>query len=630
MEKKDAVKTEVNDSTVNETVSCLPDIGKNKYGIRIPDGFEVNSMGLYYDNSGGKRNSVYICRPVQVKGLGVFNRKADESDPAMLLSFESFDGKRKLSFVVKLAEVQSRSNTAWLDRLSKRGLSIELDAFNAFRKFIIRTFNYEENRRNLCLFAAQPGWVEDYSAYVLPDRTYGGNDEYVSAIQNVNDEYSQKGTLDQWNNNAATYAEGNAPLEFALALAFGSVLMRPLGATTGTIFNLVGDSSGGKTAAQRLANSVWHKGSHYSCWYSSDNGQEANMEFFNDNLCVLDDFTQLVEEYKGDFSALVYEMANGVGKARMDAKLQRQVLKRWHTTILSSSEYGFDAAMRMKGKKATAGQGVRMPTVPVRKDMYGSLHGKKDSEDLVEWIEQQTDRYYGTAGRAFLERLTADCRRELLAVRKSGLLRKCREGLLRGHPAADTQVKRITKSFAVAMVGGILAKKFGILGFDCVNGVKAMYEEFIAARGGVENSEDREVLDAIKDDISNREPSDFGVLQKDKNGELRVPDRQKQPWWHGFAYEKDGLFFYFNDYLTKKLLPGHTTQKIKAILERAGWLVPPAKKKYSFACGNQQQVMIVKLPEAAHTEKVLEEVDPETGEVTMVSKPSAEDAAKAS
>ncbi len=594
---------------------------KNRFGICIPDEYELDSLALYvYKLNGRKLMPKPVCGPIAVKGIGVFNWNDDRSDPGILTSFVSTNLKKQVSLVLKLSDIMGNVPVCKTE-LGEMGFAVKTKCLPDLMDYLIDTYSIDENRQNLSLFVSQPGWGDDFSWYALPDKVYGGNGRVVPVIPNVNGEYRQRGTLAEWKQHVAEYAKGNPILQFALAAAFAAVLMRPLGISTGFIFHLAGDSSSGKTAAQRLGQGVWHRGSSYKPWSTSANGSEAALTFFNDNLLVMDELGRFVDEFKGDIGKKIYEMSNGKGKMRMTASLQLQKSNEWYTTILSSGEHSLEYEMKLRGKKATAGEKVRMPTIPVTVDMIYDLHGQVDSKALAEMLEKQTELYYGTAGPAFLGWLIADDCKVFKELAGSDLLKECHDELLQSYPNAGSQVRRQTDGFAAALLAGRLAKKCGILDFDLDYGVKFAYQQFIDGLGGVENDEQKDILDTIECHIQQKQFGDFMPLEMDSDGHKWVPSHKFIPNCCGYVDEQEQIFYYYNTCLTKELLPGRSIQRIRQVLADAGWLVAPEKKKYSFRVNNQKQLTLVKLrypqDDASQGDGQQQEtVDPVTGVVT--------------
>ncbi|MGO3741420.1 hypothetical protein [Kerstersia sp.] len=79
---------------------------------------------------------------------------------------------------------------------------------------------------------------------------------------------------------------------------------------------------------------------------------------------------------------------------------------RWRLLFLSSGELSLADHMQEVGKRAHAGQEVRLPDIPADAGaglgLFDTLHGLPDARALAEHIKAVTRRTYGTAGRVFI------------------------------------------------------------------------------------------------------------------------------------------------------------------------------------------------------------------------------------
>lgn len=112
------------------------------------------------------------------------------------------------------------------------------------------------------------------------------------------DGYTEKGSLKEWQEQAARYAENNSRLCLALGLSLAAPFLALLNEEGGG-FHLAGDSSKGKTTAARLALSVWGdpettKGN----WDTTPLGLQNLALARNDGLLVLDEIGQSADPRK--------------------------------------------------------------------------------------------------------------------------------------------------------------------------------------------------------------------------------------------------------------------------------------------------------------------------------------------
>jgi hypothetical protein len=149
---------------------------------------------------------------------------------------------------------------------------------------------------------------------------------------------------------------------------------------------------------------------------------------------------------------MIYSVASGVGKTRMNAQAELKSRHVWQTFIIFSNECGLEAKIRGDGGTWYAGMAVRLVDIDVS-DVNRSVD--RATLDAVAGIE----RHYGHAGPAFVEGLVRDgyhrnpeaLRREVL--RAAGMIAK---------DDAGARV-RAAVPFALLLVAGELAKAFGLL-----------------------------------------------------------------------------------------------------------------------------------------------------------------------
>ncbi len=480
--------------------------GENRFGVGIPDGFEV-SLGLlrYWTMSKGRNPvpvAISVGPAIEVKCVGVF--KGESRKPMAVAVFKDEHG-RDVEAAVPIWKKMGKHDI--LEILGTRGYVADSDAkMKLLEMFLIGTYHKELERKHVVTLVDQTGWMED-GRYALPDRIYGEGEEAVPVIAKGGDLYRQKGTLEDWQGNVASLAEGNPAMEHSLAASFEGPLLKHFGFTTGIIYHYTGESSIGKSTALTMANSVWGAPDQIKPWNSTVNGFEGMLAPANDNQACLDELNEVSS--RQNLLNIVYPIANGRGKVRMNASCELRDQRTWLAVVLSSGEKTLQEMMASLGQKPTAGALQRMPAIPVTKEMIRSHHGEHGSGALVERISRETQKYYGTAGRAFIERLTADGCRVLKEAKASGWLEAyCRE-LLESHPDAGTQVRRTARHFALAMLAAELAQTLGVVPFDCRGGVKEMFESHIDGLETLDNSEGEQIVSYLFDYIQTNEFNSF-------------------------------------------------------------------------------------------------------------------------
>ena len=103
-------------------------------------------------------------------------------------------------------------------------------------------------------------------------------------------------------------------------------------------------------------------------------------------------------------------LANGSGKARAGKNGAARSRQEWRLLFLSAGEVGLAQHIREAGKKAKAGQTVRLVDIPADAGqgfgIFDTLHGCTSGAALSKQFIDAAAIYYGTAAQSFLECIT--------------------------------------------------------------------------------------------------------------------------------------------------------------------------------------------------------------------------------
>lgn len=358
------------------------------------------------------------------------------------------------------------------------------------------------------------GWQGE--AFVLPDESFGESrvGEKVYLALDLEHAFRVRGTLAEWQEEVGRHAVGNSRLTFAMACAFAAPLLSRLGMESGG-FHLYGQSSKGKTTCVEAAGSVWGGPVYRETWRATSNGLEAVALSHCDCLLILDEQGQAMPKEAGE---VAYLLANGMDKARARKTLEARARRRWQTLFLSTGEITLADRLQTEGKTPKAGQEVRMVDIPVLSEgqdqAFERWVGFDTSKALADHLRLATRRSYGTAARAFLQRLCRVTDAELLVLeaRKSEWSRR---HLPRG---ADSQVGRVLDRFALVAMAGELAVEWGIAPWSPGNSswaASTCLTAWILHRGGIGAGEFERGIAAV-----------LGFLER--HGAARFSD-----WEHG-------------------------------------------------------------------------------------------------
>ncbi len=362
------------------------------------------------------------------------------------------------------------------------------------------------------------GWYG--AAFVLPDGAIGKPNGERAILQTsgaVDHAFNVRGTLDQWKDEVARYAVGNSRLVLAISTAFAAALVGPCGEESGGI-HLRGPSSIGKTTALAMAGSVWGGGDqkYVRAWRATSNGLEAVATAHNDALLCLDELAQLGGREAGE---VAYMLANGSGKARASRDAMLRKPAKWRLLFLSSGEISLadKIAEDARGRKQTAGQKVRVVDVPADTGRFGlleELHGFAEPGALAKHLVTSAARHYGTAARAFIDAVAPD----LDGLRET--VKGSVADFVADHcPAeADGQVQRVAGRFGIIAAAGEIAAGLDVVPWppgEAIRAAAACFKAWIEARGGVESSEVKDGVAAVRAFLSAHGTSRFLAAWED-------------------------------------------------------------------------------------------------------------------
>lgn len=338
------------------------------------------------------------------------------------------------------------------------------------------------------------GWHDN--AFVLPDGTIGdANDEHIILQTGGSSEHAfkERGTLADWQQNVAQLAIGNSRLVLSLSAAFAAPLLHLVGAESGGL-HLRGPSSTGKSTALVVAGSVWGGGGlrgYVGQWRATDNGLEAVAQKHSDSLLCLDEMSQIDAKSAGNSA---YMLANGAGKVRANRNGDGRTPAEWRVLFLSNGEIGLaeKLAEEGKGRKATAGQEVRVVDIPADAEagmgLFEDIHGLKDADTFARHIKTAATENYGVAIRPFISEVISDADNICTAIKGY------QNDFIAEHcpPGTDGQVTRVAARFSLIAAAGELATTWQIVPWErneAIDAAGKCFHAWLGARGGVEPAE---------------------------------------------------------------------------------------------------------------------------------------------
>ncbi len=484
--------------------------------VQWPRGFTMTEDGLFAQPS-EQVPAVWVCSRFEMLGEA---RNPQGEGWSKWLRWCDADGRaHEMPVEARLLHLTNGDLEA---RLADRGLRISADPKT---RGLLRQALAGARSGTRATLIPQPGWaaLEDGSrGYVLPNGdTVGEPGETLilhPAPENGRNLSGVAGSLEGWKREVAENAVGNAPVLFCVSMAFAGPLLEIVGEVSGG-FHFVGGSKTGKSLKARLAVSVWglpFEEGAFRSWNTTVNAMETTAEASNDGLLMLDEIHQAAAPDK--VVKAIYAIANQAGKDRMTKDAMGRPRRSWQTIVLSTGEKDVAAVAAEANLRVPAGADVRMPCIRTEAhNTWPELHGHGGLDKLAAALCAAMRRHYGTAGRAFVERLArldAAGREDLLCE-----LNVKREWMLGQLPAgACAQVRDVARRFALVAFAGELATEWGILPWEDGNAevaARSMMRRWLEARGGVGSSEESQTLQTIRAFLLTEGPSRFVAIGKD-------------------------------------------------------------------------------------------------------------------
>ncbi len=468
--------------------------GNQKLAFFMVDGVTGVRSGVYWhepkneDDDKELTHPLWLCSPLHIRAE---TRDAEQSNWGRLLQWSDNDGHSH-TWACPMAMLASSDTSKFREALIEDGLTIN-GSTRARQRLTdyVTTYPPEMDERMRCV--TRIGWHG--LRYVLPHSVYGDQTGEGVIYQGADiGDFAQAGTLAEWQQHVSKPAVGNSRIVFALSVAFTGVLCEMAGESGGG-FHFVGTTSKGKTSTLLdPAASVWGNPERYAKkWRTTTNGLESLCVGRNDGLLILDELAQVAPQEAG---SAAYLIANGQAKARMTKEGGSRPSSTWRVMLLSAGEIDLSQHMAEGGKTAKGGQMARLPAIPADAGKglgtLENLHQFANGQAFADSLKNNTRQHCGTAGTAFLNRLTSA--EELANVRSTIRARLATISALLDVPkGCAPEVGRVASRFALTALAGELASSYGITGWqegEATTAVKRCFTDWLTENGaGIGNDD---------------------------------------------------------------------------------------------------------------------------------------------
>lgn len=230
------------------------------------------------------------------------------------------------------------SNQAKIIELSKYGVMVNSTNARYLGQFLmeLEQMNYDAIPEQRSV--GRLGWIsnDDFSPYV-GELVFDGDESFRHTFSAV----THSGNFEEWLNVMLDLRKGNIFGRLFLASSFASVILQPCGLLPFFV-HAWGGTECGKTVGLMIAASVWGNpklGEYITTFNSTAVAQEFQAGFLNSLPMCLDELQIQSSAGIKDFDKLIYQLTEGIGRARGKKHGGLHKTKTWRNCIITNGEH---------------------------------------------------------------------------------------------------------------------------------------------------------------------------------------------------------------------------------------------------------------------------------------------------
>ncbi|MGG7866252.1 DUF927 domain-containing protein [Klebsiella aerogenes] len=497
----------------------------------------------------------WLCSALEVIGTGIDDSKARY----LILRWRPFGSKGDTVQAIPFADIGEREG--W--RMLKAG-GVNVTTKSGLRATLADWLQSCANGE-VWRIAHATGW--QCGAYIMPDGEIIGTPEQpvlFNGRSSAASGYTTSGTVDSWRESVGRLAFGNYSMMTGVAAALAAPLIGLAGAD-GFGIHLYEQSSAGKTTTANVASSLYGNPDVLRLtWYGTALGLANEAAAHNDALMPLDEIGQgadPVEVYKS-----AYALFNGTGKLQGAKEGGNRDLKRWRTVAISTGEMDLETFIASAGRKAKAGQLVRLLNIPMRRAVR--FHEHANGKHHADALKDAYQHHHGVAGREWVKWLADHQQEAVSAVRAT-------EERWRSMIPSDygEQVHRVGARFAILEAALLLGNV--ITGWDeqtCRDAIQYSYNAWLR-EFGTGNKEHQQIIEQTEAFLNAYGMSRFAPFPYDPSS---LPISNMAGYRQKGGHDADPMVFYtFPAAFEGEIARGFNARQFAEVLKKAGMLTPP-------------------------------------------------------
>lgn len=294
-------------------------------------GWESTDWGIFRYNRYGAKE-IACSHPIMPVERLV---NIDTGEVKLKLHFKRSGRDKKWSSIIVDKATVSTART--ITGLAAQGISVTSSTASVLVDYLndVENANYDiiPERKSIGRLGYIPG--EGFSPYV-DDLVFDGD----ASFRNLYNAVQYHGSIAEWIKIAKECRAQSTTAKIMLAASFASPLLSIVGSLPFFVHLWGVDSGTGKTVALMLAASVWGNpavGSYVQTFNGTQVGQERTAAFLNHLPMCLDEL-QLTKNSKGQSNFDVYQLAQGVGRARGTKNGGVDKVPTWSCCFLTTGE----------------------------------------------------------------------------------------------------------------------------------------------------------------------------------------------------------------------------------------------------------------------------------------------------